>query len=111
MTILIEGIGIFGSCCIALCLFPQTFKIIKTKSMTDISISFILLTMIGGGSQMIYGVYYHVTPMIIANSCVLANTGSLLVYKYYLQTYTDKSLHLNVPLDASLKVDIKVESS
>ena len=111
MTILIDSIGIFGSCCIALCLFPQTFKIIKTKSMTDISISFVLLTMIGGGSQMIYGVYYHVTPMIIANSCVLANTGCLLVYKSYLRTYTDKPVHLNVPIDASPKLDITVESS
>tara|TARA_B100001758_G_scaffold171495_2_gene148440 strand:+ start:39527 stop:39871 length:345 start_codon:yes stop_codon:yes gene_type:complete len=96
MNIIIESIGIFGSCCIALSLFPQTFKIIKTKSMDDIAIPFVLLTMGGAGCQLIYGIYNDILPMIIANICVLVNTIILLVYKCYFIVKTLNSDSLNV---------------
>tara|TARA_B100001059_G_C17832037_1_gene585286 strand:+ start:481 stop:753 length:273 start_codon:yes stop_codon:yes gene_type:complete len=89
MTVLIDSIGIFGSCCIALSLYPQTYKTIKTQSMKDIAIPFVLLTMTGASSQLLYGIYNNVIPMIIANVCVLLNTIILLVFKGYLYMYID----------------------
>ncbi len=111
MNILIECVGIFGSCCIALSLFPQTFKTIKTRSMKDIAIPFVLFTMTGAGCQLVYGIYRNVIPMIIANICVLMNTGILLIYKVYLLTNRVNSNHLEVPMDASRNLDKIVESS
>ena len=111
MNILIEYVGIFGSCCIALSLFPQTFKTIQTKSMKDIAIPFVLLTMTGAGCQLVYGIYRNVVPMIIANICVLMNTGLLLIYKLYLLANRVNPNHLEVPMDASCNLDKIVESS
>ena len=96
MSIIIESIGIFGSCCIALSLYPQTYKTIKTRSMKDIAIPFVLLTMTGAASQLLYGFYNNVLPMIIANVCVLINTCILLVYKFYLHTYIGDSSEIPV---------------
>lgn len=110
MTVLIDSIGIFGSCCIALSLYPQTYKTIKTQSMKDIAIPFVLLTMTGASSQLLYGIYNNVIPMIIANVCVLLNTIVLLVYKYYLYIYMGNPDQLPVPMDASCKLEITLES-
>lgn len=111
MNILIEYVGIFGSCCIALSLFPQTFKTINTKSMNDIAIPFVLLTMTGAGCQLVYGIYRNVVPMIIANICVLMNTGLLLIYKLYLLVNTVKPDHLTVAIDTECNLDNVLESS
>lgn len=74
----INIIGIVGSISIALSLFPQTYKTIKNKEVNELSILFICITMIGACCQWIYGIYYMILPMIIANTCVMVNTFILL---------------------------------
>ena len=111
MSIVIDSIGIFGSCCIALSLYPQTYKTIKTRSMKDIDIPFVLLTMLGASSQLLYGIYKKVIPMIIANVCVLLNTCVLLVFKIYLYMYIGKPDQVPVPMDALRNLANTLESS
>ena len=104
MDNLIDLVGIVGSSFIALCLFPQTLKIIQTQSMNDISIPFVVLTMFGAFSQLVYGLYYRVLPMIIANVCVSLNTFILLVYKkcYTIDTINKSHLNKHLQTDISL---------
>lgn len=97
MTILVDIIGILGSLCIALSLFPQTIKTIQKRSMNEISLPFVIVTMVGACCQLFYGVYYRVIPMIIANVCVLCNTIILITYKIHLWIYMGIPDHLDSP--------------
>ncbi len=111
MNSVVESIGIIGACCIALSLFPQTIKTIKTKSMKDIAIPFVLLTMTGAACQLLYGIYKKVTPMIVANTCVIMNTIILLFYKIYVEMYIGSPDHLPFAIEASCNADKSAASS
>ena len=104
MTILVNIVGILGSVCIALSLFPQTIKTIQKQSMDEISLPFVFVTMVGASCQLLYGIYYTIIPMIIANICVGCNTVILITYKYYLRIYMVKPDHLELPIDLDPKL-------
>jgi len=78
MDTYINLIGLVGSVAIALSLFPQSYRTVKEKKVKDLSMLFICITMTGAGCQLIYGIYYDILPMIIANTCVVLNTVILL---------------------------------
>ena len=111
MTILVDIVGILGSVCIAFSLFPQTIKTIQKCSMNEISLPFVFVTMVGACCQLIYGLYYRVIPMIIANVCVLSNTIILITYKIYLWIYMGNPDHLDTPNDLDCNNDCSVLSS
>ena len=105
MTILVDIVGILGSVCIAFSLFPQTIKTIQKRSMDEISLPFVFVTMVGACCQLMYGLYYRVIPMIIANVCVLSNTIILITYKIYLWIYMGNPDHLDRPNDLDFNND------
>ena len=80
MKLIIDIVGLIGSAGIALSLFPQTYKTIFTIDFKSISTYFIFITMLSSLFQLIYGVYYLIIPMIIANTCVLLNSLILFIY-------------------------------
>ena len=84
MSKIVHYIGIAGSIGIALSLFPQTYKTVRTGEMKDLSISFVMITMVSASCQLVYGCYFKILPMIIANVCVMANTFVLMIYRIYL---------------------------
>ena len=77
---LINLFGILGSIGVAFSLFPQTYKVLKSSKIDNLSFWFIIITFISSILQLIYGIYYEIIPMIIANSCVLFNSIILLVF-------------------------------
>tara|TARA_A100001035_G_C27595774_1_gene414106 strand:+ start:367 stop:693 length:327 start_codon:yes stop_codon:yes gene_type:complete len=99
MRIIVNILGITGAVCIAISLFPQTIKTIQQKSMNEISIPFVCVTMVGASCQLLYGIYYNIIPMIIANVCVLCNTVILITYKIYLLIYNGSPSHLVTPIE------------
>ena len=105
MTILVDIVGILGSVCIAFSLFPQTIKTIQKRSMDEISLPFVFVTMVGACCHLMYGLYYRVIPMIIANVCVLSNTIILITYKIYLWIYMGNPDHLYRPNDLDFNND------
>jgi uncharacterized protein with PQ loop repeat len=111
MTIVVNIVGILGSVCIALSLFPQTIKTIQKRSMDEISLPFVFVTMVGASCQLLYGIYYSIIPMIIANVCVLCNTIILITYKNYLWIYMGNSDHLETPIELDSNKVCKVLSS
>ena len=79
---IIKALGILGSLGVSLSLFPQTYKTWKEKDITSISVTYIYITSISSIFMVIYGTYFLVYPMIIANLSVFGNTCVLLFFYY-----------------------------
>jgi MtN3 and saliva related transmembrane protein len=60
---------------------PQVFKIFKTKSTRDISLSMYLVLAIGTLLWLIYGFMLKELPLIVANSISLSLITSILLLK------------------------------
>lgn len=61
--------------------FPQTYKIIKTKSTDDISVNTYLLLTAGCGLWVTYGILNKDLPLIIANSISTSICIIILILK------------------------------
>ena len=83
----IRAFGILGSLGVGISLFPQTYKTWKDKDISSMSVTYIYITSISSILMVIYGTYFLVYPMIIANLSVFGNTCVLLVF-YYKTKYT-----------------------
>tara|TARA_B100001173_G_C15757396_1_gene449447 strand:+ start:78 stop:368 length:291 start_codon:yes stop_codon:yes gene_type:complete len=83
----IKALGIIGSLGVGISLFPQTYKTWKDKDISSISVTYIYITSISSILMIIYGTYFLVYPMIIANLSVFGNTCVLLLF-YYKTKYT-----------------------
>jgi MtN3 and saliva related transmembrane protein len=60
---------------------PQVFKIFRTKSTRDISLTMYLVLAIGTLLWLIYGVMLKELPLIVANSISLSLITSILLLK------------------------------
>ena len=69
----INIIGLIGSILVGICFLPQTYKTINSYEIKDISLSFMILNIIAAGLMCVYGGYYIILPIIIANGSVLIN--------------------------------------
>jgi MtN3 and saliva related transmembrane protein len=78
--LIIDIIGLSGSTIIGLSFIPQTYKVIREQDVKSISINFIIINIISSLLMTIYGVYLNILPIIIANSCVLANNIVIIYY-------------------------------
>tara|TARA_B100001063_G_C16705420_1_gene524931 strand:+ start:243 stop:533 length:291 start_codon:yes stop_codon:yes gene_type:complete len=78
----IKALGILGSLGVGISLFPQTYKTWKEKEISSISVTYIYITSISSILMVIYGTYFLVYPMIIANLSVFGNTCVLLLFYY-----------------------------
>ena len=85
---LIDYIGLIGSCTIGLSFIPQTYKIIKNKDISSISLTFIIINILSSFLMIIYGLYFIIIPMIIANSSVFINNLIILFYYILLKSST-----------------------
>ena len=62
--------------------FPQTYRIIKTKSTKDISKVTYVMLFCGGIMWLVYGIFKSGLPIIIANAISAAICGIILVLKF-----------------------------
>lgn len=62
--------------------FPQTYKIIKTKSTKDISKVTYFMLLCGGILWLVYGILKSDIPIIIANGISAAICGIILILKF-----------------------------
>jgi len=68
--------------------FPQTYKIIKTKSTKDISLFTYLILTAGCSLWLVYGIFKNDIPLIIANGISTAICILILILK----TFSKKQL-------------------
>lgn len=70
---IIDIIGLIGSVLVGICFIPQTYKTINSDEIKDISKLFMMLNIISASLMVVYGSYYLIFPIIIANGSVLIN--------------------------------------
>jgi len=62
---------------------PQVLKTWHSRSANDISTGMFLIFTLGVLMWLVYGLYIHSWPIIIANAITLVLAGSILVMKVY----------------------------
>jgi MtN3 and saliva related transmembrane protein len=62
-----ESIGLIAGCLTTISMFPQIYKIIKTKSANDVSKIYFIIFMIGLILWIIYGLHLKSTPIVLFN--------------------------------------------
>ena len=76
-----EFIGYFAAFCTTVAFIPQAYKVWKTKSTKDISLSMFIIFTTGVLSWLIYGITIANFPIILANSITLTLSIFILIYK------------------------------
>ena len=84
MEKIIKIIGLLGSIMISIMFIPQTIHTIRTGKTKDLSKLFLFLSIISSMLMIIYGIYFVILPVIIANISVFLNSFVLLSYSYFI---------------------------
>jgi MtN3 and saliva related transmembrane protein len=74
-------IGLVAAALTTGALFPQLFRVWRTKSTKDISMGMFALTSAGVFVWFIYGVFVNNFPIIIANSLAFIQAIAILFFK------------------------------
>jgi len=83
-------IGYLAGTLTTFCFLPQLVHTFKTKSVGDLHVGTLILFDLGLVFWLIYGIYLHSWPMILANALTLTFQMALLGLKF---RYREKSVH------------------
>ena len=81
MDSIISIIGIFGGICIGISFIPQVIRTVKDGHADGISPWFVAITFVSSLSMLIYGGYFMVPPILLANGSVACNNIIIAAYK------------------------------
>ena len=104
LDIIFEINGYIGSITLALCLVPQLIKIIKTKSVDDISYIWQFLYLIGLGFVISYSVYFNLPPIFIPVGLEFFMVSLLTFLKYYYTYSKNNKLKNELELNNNKKL-------
>lgn len=76
-----EWIGYIAAICTTFAFVPQAIRVWRTHSVEDISLVMYLILVVGIAMWIVYGVYIHSMPVLVANSVTLVLAGAVLVGK------------------------------
>lgn len=74
-------LGYIAACCTTFSFVPQLLHTFRTKSVEDLHVGTLLAFDVGITLWLIYGVYLHSWPMILANAVTLGFQIPLLIMK------------------------------
>ena len=77
----IQIVGIVAAICTTGAFLPQAIKTFKTKDTKGISLLMYSFSTLGIFLWLVYGLFLHDTPLILANSITVLLCGSILVLK------------------------------
>ena len=80
-SIFIEIIGSVGAFCTTIAYLPQLIKIIKTRSVKDVSLNMYLVMLTGVTLWLIYGAFIKSWPLIAANAVTFIFVFAILILK------------------------------
>ncbi len=75
-------VGYLAGTLTTFCFLPQLLHTFKTKSVKDLHVGSLILFDVGLFLWLLYGIYLHSWPMILANLITLAFQLSLLMLKF-----------------------------
>jgi MtN3 and saliva related transmembrane protein len=78
---LINFIGSAAAVCTTISFVPQLIRVWRLKSARDISLTMFLIFSLGVFLWLVYGIYIHSFPVILANSVTLALSLAILILK------------------------------
>lgn len=78
----IEYLGLIGATLSAITFIPQVVLAYKTKSVGDLSLLMLIIVFTSVIIWLIYGIYLHLLPVILANSVILVLSIVLLYFKF-----------------------------
>lgn len=64
--VVFDVLGLTGGLTLSLCLIPQIIKVLKTKSVNDLSLSWLFISFLGLIQMQIYVIYYVLIPLLIS---------------------------------------------
>jgi MtN3 and saliva related transmembrane protein len=77
----IEYVGLLGAFLTSITFIPQVYKAWQTRSVGDLSTWMVLIVIISAMVWLVYAIYLHLLPVIIANSIILVLALLLLYFK------------------------------
>ena len=82
MDAIIDGIGLVSSVLIAVMFVPQVVHVHKTKDTDAINYTFLHINILASTLGLVYSIYFHVVPMIVANTSAGLFSVSLASMKF-----------------------------
>ena len=79
---LFDFVGYAAASLTTFCFLPQLLHTFKTKSVKDLHVGAMILFDLGLGLWLVYGIYLHSWPMILANTLTLVFQLALLGLKF-----------------------------
>ena len=76
-----DTLGYLNGFIVCIRLLPQIIKIAKTKSASDLSHKFLVLSLIGAINMMLYGVFIDELPIIITTPIIFSEFVLIMVMK------------------------------
>ncbi len=77
----IKILGLLAALCTTIAFLPQAIKIIRTKDTSSISTAMYSLFTIGTLMWLVYGIFSHNIPVILANAVTFVIATIILFYK------------------------------
>jgi MtN3 and saliva related transmembrane protein len=77
----IDFIGYVAATCTTLSFLPQLIRVVRLRSAREISLGMFLIFSVGTALWLIYGVFLHSKPVIVANAVTFVLAMSILVMK------------------------------
>lgn len=77
----IKILGLLAALCTTIAFLPQAIKIIRTKDTSSISTAMYSLFTIGTLMWLVYGIFTHNIPVILANAVTFIIATIILFYK------------------------------
>lgn len=78
----VKILGLLAALFITIANFPQTYKMIKTRSANDISAPTYILLVIGNAAWLAYGIINDDLPLVIGNSISTLMCALILFIKF-----------------------------
>ena len=77
----ISILGLVAAFCTTIAFLPQAIKIIRTKDTSSISTAMYSLFTVGTLMWLLYGIYSHNLPVVLANAVTFIIATIILFYK------------------------------
>ena len=77
----IKILGLVAAFCTTIAFLPQAIKIIRTKDTSSISTAMYSLFTVGTLMWLLYGIYSHNIPVVLANGVTFIIATIILFYK------------------------------
>ena len=77
----IKVLGLVAAFCTTIAFLPQAIKIIRTKDTSSISTAMYSLFTVGTLMWLLYGIYSHNIPVVLANGVTFIIATIILFYK------------------------------